>query len=73
MRNSVLTYSAVGGWAAMRYPVRARTGSVEGKAQALQAALLATLEAMARRAAPEGLTHEAERLLHLMDESHHSG
>jgi GTP-binding protein EngB required for normal cell division len=43
--------------------------AVEGTARALQAALLATLEMMARGTAPEGLPQEAERLLHLVDES----
>jgi GTP-binding protein EngB required for normal cell division len=53
----------------LQRPRQARIDSVEGKAQALQAVLLTTLEAMARCATPEGLTHEAERLLRLMDES----
>jgi len=66
---------AVDGWFERAIPPllqrsrQAQIDSVEGGAQALRAALLATLETMARGAAPEGLSHGAERSLHLMDES----
>jgi GTP-binding protein EngB required for normal cell division len=48
---------------------QAQIDSVGRRARALRLALLATLEMMARGALPEGLPHEAERLLRFTDES----